>query len=221
MKKKKTAKKVSTKKASTKKKPVKKSTSKKVSSARVTAETAISKKTAKKTAPKAAPKKTSSIPRVSLAIGSVAPGITLPDETGKVRSFDDFRGKKLVIYFYPKDDTPGCTKESCDFRDSFSRLAGKGVAVVGISKDSVSSHVKFKNKYSLNFSLLSDEKSTVCESYGVWKEKSMYGRTYMGIERSTFVVDVDSQGIAKVLFVYPKVSVPGHVDQILSDLGIA
>jgi thioredoxin-dependent peroxiredoxin len=146
------------------------------------------------------------------------PTFSLPDESGKLISLSQFKGKKVILYFYPKDDTPGCTQESCDFRDSFSRLQSRGVIVLGVSKDSVKSHVKFKQKYSLPFSLLSDEGKTTCEDFGVWKEKSMYGKTYMGIERTTFLIQVNSSGKSTFLKVYTKVSVQGHVDEILKDL---
>ncbi len=149
-----------------------------------------------------------------LKSGDPAPTFKLQIDSGEWVSLEQFRGKTVVLYFYPKDDTPGCTQESCDFRDSFARLSAKGVVVLGASKDSVGSHQKFKAKYQLPFALLSDEAGNLCESYGVWKEKSMYGRKYMGIERSTFVID----SAGKIAKVYPKVSVTGHVEQVLADL---
>jgi peroxiredoxin Q/BCP len=149
-----------------------------------------------------------------LKVGQKAPAFTLMNHAGQKVTLKDFAGKKLVIYFYPKDDTPGCTKESCDFRDQFEPVKKAGAVVIGVSKDSVASHLKFKTKYSLPFDLLSDEEGKMCEAYGVWKEKSMYGRKYMGIERTTFIVD-ESGKIAKI---YPKVSVTGHVDEVLKDL---
>ncbi len=149
-----------------------------------------------------------------LKIGQKAPSFSLTNENGEKISLKSFSGKKVVIYFYPKDDTPGCTKESCDFRDHFSRLKKAGVVVLGVSKDSEASHLKFKTKYDLPFSLLSDETGKMCESYGVWKEKNLYGRKYMGIERTTFLLDE----AGKITQIYPKVSVTGHVDQVLKDL---
>ena len=158
-------------------------------------------------------KQSNSIPLLN--VGDVAPDFNLQNELGESIQLSGLKGSKVVLYFYPKDDTPGCTQESCDFRDSFSRVKALGVHVFGISKDSVASHLKFKTKYSLPFSLLSDESGTVCEAYGAWKEKSMYGRKYMGIERSTFVIDE----AGKVSHYFPKVSVKGHVDEVLTALG--
>lgn len=150
-------------------------------------------------------------------IGKKAPDFSVMNDQGETVRLSDFKGKRLVVYFYPKDMTPGCTTESCDFRDSFTRLASAGVQVLGVSRDSVKSHQKFKEKYGLPFPLLADEDGKMCESFGVWVEKSMYGRKYMGIERSTFVID--EQGLFQ--FVYPKVSVKGHVDQVMKDMGIS
>jgi peroxiredoxin Q/BCP len=149
-----------------------------------------------------------------LKAGQKAPVFSLQSEAGEKISLKQFSGKKLVVYFYPKDDTPGCTKESCDFRDNFERLKKSGVEVIGVSKDSVASHLKFKTKYSLPFVLLSDPEGKMCEAYGVWKEKSMYGKKYMGIERTTFIIDENGK-IAKI---YPKVSVTGHVEEVMKDL---
>lgn len=147
-------------------------------------------------------------------VGSVAPDFTLPRDGEGTVSLSSLRGKWVVIYFYPKDDTPGCTTESCDFREAFPRFEGLDCHILGISKDSVASHNKFKTKYDLNFPLLSDEKDHVCEDYGVWGERSMYGRTYMGIERSTFLID--DQGIVRHL--WRGVKVANHVDEVLSTL---
>lgn len=143
-----------------------------------------------------------------------APDFELPDDENETVRLSDFLGHNVVLYFYPKDDTPGCTKESCGFRDEMSRVKEMGAKVIGISADSVESHKKFKEKHDLNFPLLSDEKKTVLENYGVWKEKQMGGRQYMGIVRSTFLIDREGK-IAKV---YPKVRVEGHVDQVMEDL---
>ena len=177
------------------------------------------KKTAKKKTAKKSPKKSvSPIENNLLKIGASAPAFSLPSDSGKTLSLKDFSGKKVVLYFYPKDDTPGCTQESCDFRDSFSRVKASGAVVLGVSKDSVASHQKFKTKFSLPFPLLSDESLKMLEAYKVWNEKSMYGRKYMGIDRTTYVIAVDSNGKGKIERVYPKVKVTGHVDEIIRDL---
>ncbi len=146
--------------------------------------------------------------------GDTAPDFSAPDQNGVVRSLNDYRGRRLVLYFYPKDMTSGCTTEACDFRDNMERLAGAGVALIGVSPDSVARHARFVAKESLNFPLLSDEDTSICQAYGVWKEKSMYGRKYMGVERTTFIID-DNGIIERV---YPKVKVPGHVTEILDAL---
>ena len=149
-----------------------------------------------------------------LKIGQSAPAFSVLNEDGEKVSLKDFKGKSIVVYFYPKDHTPGCTQESCDFRDSMARVKSAGAVVLGVSRDSVSSHLKFKTKLELPFSLLADEDGKMCESFGVWKEKSMYGRKYMGIERSTFIIDAKGK-IAKI---FPKVSVKGHVDEVIDAL---
>jgi peroxiredoxin Q/BCP len=150
----------------------------------------------------------------SLKINDKAPSFTLLSTEGKEISLDDFKGKKVVLYFYPKDDTPGCTKEACSFRDNLARVKKKGAVVFGISADTVKSHQKFTEKYDLNFPLLSDETKEVLNAYGVWKKKSFMGKSYMGIERTTFIID--EQGM--VVFIFPKVKVDGHVDEILQVL---
>lgn len=142
--------------------------------------------------------------------GKKTPKFTLFDSNGVRISLDDFKGWKVVLYFYPKDMTSGCTKEACDFRDEFPDFKKIKTAVIGISPDSVESHKKFSDKYKLPFILLSDEKKSVVEKYGVWKEKSMYGKKYMGVERTTFVID--ENGIIKKIF--PKVKVDGHVEEV-------
>jgi len=146
-----------------------------------------------------------------LKAGDTAPDFSVPTDGGGTVSLSDFKGRKLILYFYPKDDTPGCTTESCDFRDNLSRFNALKINVLGISKDSVKKHDKFKEKYKLNFPLLSDENSTFCEDYGVWVEKSMYGRKYMGIERSTFLID--EQGV--ICHIWRKVKVTNHVKDVL------
>ncbi len=149
---------------------------------------------------------------MSIEIGDKAPDFTLAtDGNGKV-TLSKLRGQKVVLYFYPKDDTSGCTAEACGFRDSFPKFGKVEAAVIGISKDSVASHDKFKKKYELPFTLASDTEGKVCESYGVWVEKSMYGRKYMGIERATFLID--EKGVVRG--VWHKVKVPGHVDAVLA-----
>lgn len=128
-------------------------------------------------------------------------------------SLADFKGQKIVLYFYPKDNTSGCTQEACDFRDNFKRLTPKAV-VIGVSPDSIKSHLKFKENHSLNFILLSDPEHTLSEAFGAWGEKSMYGKKYMGIIRSTFILDEN----ATILHEWKKVKVKGHVDDVLSKL---
>ena len=143
--------------------------------------------------------------------GKKSPAFALPNENGEIVSLKQFAGSPLVLYFYPKDNTPGCTKESCDFRDNFGRLQAAGAVVLGISADSVESHRKFKEKYDLPFMLLSDIDHAALELFGAWKEKSMYGRIFLGIERSTFIID--KNGI--VVKIFRKVKVKGHVDAVL------
>lgn len=143
--------------------------------------------------------------------GQAAPDFTLPTDGGKTLSLSELRGKKVVLYFYPKDDTSGCTAEACGFRDALPDFSKVDAVILGLSKDSVKKHDKFKEKYELPFTLLSDEEGEVCAAYGTWVEKSMYGRKYMGIERATFLID--EQGIVRQ--VWRKVKVPGHVDAVL------
>ncbi len=143
-------------------------------------------------------------------VGDKAPAFKLPATDGGEVSLAGMKGKVFVLYFYPKDDTPGCTAEACGFRDAVPQFGKLGVTVIGISKDSLAQHEKFKQKYDLTFPLASDEDGTVCEAYGVWVEKSMYGRKYMGIDRSTFLID--AKGVIRA--VWRKVSVTGHVDAV-------
>ncbi len=149
-------------------------------------------------------------------MGMAAPDFSLADADGKTVSLVDFRGRKVVVYFYPKDDTPGCTRESCEFRDAQEVMAKAGAAIVGISPDSVRSHQRFREKYGFRFILLADPEHRACEAYGVWKEKSMYGRKYMGVERSTFLIDEQGRMLAE----WRKVKVDGHVAEVLASLGI-
>ena len=144
-------------------------------------------------------------------VGGKAPEFSAVTDTGGKINLKDLRGKTVVLYFYPKDNTPGCTAESCDFRDSFAAFQKKNAVVLGVSPDSVKSHQKFKAKFALPFPLIADEDHSIAEKYGVWKEKSMYGRKYMGIERSTFVIDA----AGKVAEIYGKVKVKGHVEDVL------
>jgi thioredoxin-dependent peroxiredoxin len=146
--------------------------------------------------------------------GKKAPQFTLPDSGGNKVSLKDFEGKKVILYFYPKDMTSGCTQEACDFRDSFPNFKKLKTEVLGISDDPAASHKKFSEKYNLPFTLLSDEKKEVIEKYGVWKEKSMYGKKYFGIERSTFIIDEHG----KILNVFRKVKVNGHIEELIEAL---
>ncbi len=146
--------------------------------------------------------------------GQKAPTFSLLDDTGKKVSLVDFKGQKVVLYFYPKDSTPGCTTESCNFRDNLSRITKAKAVVLGVSADSVSSHKKFKTKQELNFPLLSDPEHIAISAYGVWQEKSLYGRNFMGIVRTTFIIDEKG----KIEKVFPKVNVAGHVDEVLASL---
>ena len=143
--------------------------------------------------------------------GTPAPDFTLPDQDGKETTLSNLKGSPIVLYFYPKDDTSGCTKQACGFRDGFPDFEAAGATILGISPDSSASHAKFVGKYSLPFTLLADVDKTACEAYGVWKEKSMYGRKYMGVERTTFVIDRDG----KIARIFPKVKVPGHAEAVL------
>jgi thioredoxin-dependent peroxiredoxin len=148
---------------------------------------------------------------MSVEVGDKAPDFKLRTDGGGKISLQDFKGKPVVLYFYPKDDTSGCTAEACAFRDALPDFSKVEAAIVGISRDSVESHDKFKQKYGLTFPLASDEDGKVCEAYGTWAEKSMYGRKYMGIERSTFLID----GKGVVRNVWRKVKVPGHAEEVL------
>ena len=121
--------------------------------------------------------------------GTKAPEFSLPDENGEIRNLSDYKGKKLILYFYPRDNTPGCTKQACGFADLYPQFSEKGVEIIGISKDSVASHKKFKEKYSLPFTILSDTELKTIQAYDVWKEKKLYGKTSMGIVRTTYLID--------------------------------
>jgi peroxiredoxin Q/BCP len=146
-----------------------------------------------------------------LAVGEKAPAFKSTDQDGETVSLGDFKGKKVVLYFYPKDDTPGCTKEACSFRDGWSKFKKRGVAVLGVSVDDATSHRKFIDKFSLPFSLLADTDKAIVKAYGVWGEKSMYGRKYMGTHRVTYLIDEKG----KIAAVWPKVKPDGHAEEIL------
>ena len=142
--------------------------------------------------------------------GDKVPRFSLPADDGTTVTQESLRGRNTILYFYPKDDTPGCTTEACDFRDAFPRF-GKGDAdVIGVSPDNVESHRKFKKKFDLPFKLLADEQHELADAFGVWKEKTLYGRKYMGIERTTVVIDREG----RVARIFPKVRVPGHVEAV-------
>lgn len=146
-----------------------------------------------------------------LKVGDKAPDFNLPSDGGGTVKLSDYKGRTLVLYFYPKDDTPGCTKEACDFTENIKAFDKLDCAVIGVSKDSVKKHDKFKEKYGLTFPLASDEDSDVCEHYGTWMEKSMYGRKYMGIDRATFLIGKTG----KIEAIWRKVSVPGHIAEVM------
>ena len=149
-----------------------------------------------------------------LIVGDKAPNFSGVDDSGKTISLKDLKGTKFVLYFYPKDNTTGCTKEACDFRDSFAAFKKRGVKVIGVSPDTEKSHKGFKEKYELPFTLIADPDKTICEAYGVWQEKSMYGRKYMGVVRTTFVIGETG----KIEAIYSKVKVPGHIESLLETL---
>jgi thioredoxin-dependent peroxiredoxin len=146
--------------------------------------------------------------------GEPAPDFTLRSEAGEDVTLSDLRGRTVVLYFYPKDDTPGCTKQACSFRDAYAEFEERGVTILGVSPDTEADHVRFKEKYRLPFTLLADPEHEVAERYGVWVEKTMYGKTSMGIKRSTFVIDADGNVAKAMSGVKPE----GHADQVLSAL---
>jgi len=148
---------------------------------------------------------------MTLSAGARAPDFTMPTDGGGSVTLSALKGKAVILYFYPKDDTTGCTAEACGFRDAEADFSGAKATVIGVSKDSVASHDKFKKKHGLTFTLASDQDTHVCEDYGVWAEKSMYGRTYFGIVRTTFLIDKD--GV--IQRVWNKVKVAGHVAEVL------
>ncbi len=147
-------------------------------------------------------------------VGELAPNFSLQDCDEKIHSLNDYKGKKVILYFYPKDNTPGCTTEACDFRDNYNIIENKNTVVIGISKDNLNSHNKFISKFNLPFILLSDEEKEVCNLYGVIKEKNMFGKKVLGIERSTFIIDENGILIKE----FRKVKVKGHIEEILSNI---
>lgn len=153
-------------------------------------------------------------PSISFQPGDTVPDFTLPAVSGEQVTLSGFRGQKVVLYFYPKDMTPTCTQEACDFRDIHPQLIRAGAVLIGISPDGIASHARFRDKHDLPFLLLSDSDHKVCEQYGVWKPKKMYGREYMGVERSTFLID--EQG--KLMREWRKVKVKGHAEEVLQTL---
>lgn len=148
----------------------------------------------------------------ALNIGDKAPDFTLPTDGGGEITLSSFKGRKVIVYFYPKDSTPGCTTEACAFRDNMAAFNKADAQVIGISKDSVKRHDNFKAKQGLNFPLASDEDGAVCEAYGVWVQKKLYGREYMGIQRATFLIDEEG----KIEKIWPAVKVKGHAEEVLA-----
>ena len=149
-----------------------------------------------------------------LKIGDAAPDFTLPDADGNMIAMKDFRGRKVVLYFYPKDNTPGCSRQACAFAENYEGFKSRDIAVIGISKDSVASHRKFADKYNLPFTLLADPELTAIRAYGVWQEKKLYGKVSMGVVRTTFIID-EKGAIAKVM---PKVKPDTNASEILAEL---
>jgi peroxiredoxin Q/BCP len=155
-------------------------------------------------------------PGESLTVGMMAPEFSLPSTLGRKISLNEFRGKRVILYFYPKDDTPGCTMEACAFRDHLPRIGTKGAVVLGVSLDDDLSHQRFAQKYNLPFPLLSDVDAAVSRQYGTYKEKNLYGRSYWGIERTTFVIDREG----RVENVFRRVKVEGHAEEVMATLAV-
>jgi thioredoxin-dependent peroxiredoxin len=149
-----------------------------------------------------------------IEIGKKAPEFALLDQDGDLRRLSDYRGKPVVLYFYPKDDTPGCTKEACSFRDNFAEFKKAGIQVLGISADDAESHTKFRQKYNLPFTLLADTEKKVVKDYGVWVEKTNYGKTYWGISRTTFLIDKNGE----IIYAFEKVKPDEHAQEVLEKL---
>jgi peroxiredoxin Q/BCP len=151
----------------------------------------------------------------TLKEGDSAPGISLDTETGEHFDLASMKGKNIVLYFYPKADTPGCTKEACEFRDTSKKFSKANTVFIGVSPDATKAQAKFKDKFDLPFTLLADVNHKAAEAYGVWKEKSMYGKKYMGVERTTFIIDPNG----KIKKIFPKVKVEGHAEEVLAAVG--
>lgn len=199
----------------TAKKPTKKSTTTKATKKSAAKKSSTKKPVKKAAATKPAPAATASA--ALIAVGAKAPDFTLADGSGKLVTLSAFKGKPVVLYFYPKDDTPGCTQEACDFRDNLAAFRKLGCTVLGVSPDSVKSHAKFAAKHKLTITLLADEPAAdgtppVCAQFGVWQEKSMYGRAYMGVVRTTYVIAKDGTVAQR----FDKVSVTDHVGAVLA-----
>ena len=150
-----------------------------------------------------------------LEVGTKAPDFTLPDQNGDLHSLSVYRGKKVILYFYPKDNTPGCTKQACGFAERYPKFTEKGAVVLGISKDSVASHKKFEEKYGLPFTLLADPELVAIQAYDVWQEKKNYGKTYMGVVRTTYLIDEEG----KITKAFDKVKAADNPEQMLGELG--
>ena len=150
-----------------------------------------------------------------LEVGTKAPDFTLPDQNGNMHSLSEYRGKKVILYFYPKDNTAGCTKQACGFAERYPQFTEKGAVVLGISKDSVASHKKFEEKYGLPFTILSDPELVAIQAYDVWQEKKNYGKTYMGVVRSTYLIDENG----KIVKAFDKVKAADNPEQMLGELG--
>ena len=150
-----------------------------------------------------------------LEVGTKAPDFTLPDQNGNMHSLSEYRGKKVILYFYPKDNTPGCTKQACGFAERFPHFTEKGAVVLGISKDSVASHKKFEEKYGLPFTILADPELVAIQAYDVWQEKKNYGKTYMGVVRTTYLIDENG----KIVKAFDKVKAADNPEQMLGELG--
>ena len=150
-----------------------------------------------------------------LEVGTKAPDFTLPDQSGNMHSLSEYRGKKVILYFYPKDNTPGCTKQACGFAERYPQFIEKGAVVLGISKDSVASHKKFEEKYGLPFTILSDPELVAIQAYDVWQEKKNYGKTYMGVVRTTYLIDENG----KIVKAFDKVKAADNPEQMLGELG--
>ena len=150
-----------------------------------------------------------------LEIGTQAPDFTLPDQNGNMHSLSEYRGKKVILYFYPKDNTAGCTKQACGFAERYPQFTEKGAVVLGVSKDSVASHKKFEEKYGLPFTILSDPELVAIQAYDVWQEKKNYGKTYMGVVRTTYLIDENG----KIVKAFDKVKAADNPEQMLRELG--